>query len=114
MSNSVLNSGSCTGVAAAGCSTGAASKLGPRGLEMADPLSTAHLNGALRAHATRGGVAVMIAHGFKFVLNIGALMVLARILTPEDFGLVAMVAALVGLISTFKDAGLSMATVQQP
>lgn len=40
-------------------------------------------------------------------------MVLARILTPRDFGLIAMVAAVTGFIMIFKDLGLSMATVQK-
>ena len=40
-------------------------------------------------------------------------MVLARILTPRDFGLIAMVAAVTRFILVFKDLGLSMATVQK-
>ncbi|MFC1542116.1 lipopolysaccharide biosynthesis protein, partial [Candidatus Latescibacterota bacterium] len=39
--------------------------------------------------------------------------VLARLLTPEDFGLIAMVAAVTGFVMMFKDMGLSMATVQR-
>ena len=37
-------------------------------------------------------------------------MVMARLLDPKDFGLVAMVAALMGVLRVFKDAGLSTAT----
>lgn len=40
-------------------------------------------------------------------------MVLARLLTPRDFGLVAMVTTVVGFLRVFKDAGLSIATVQR-
>ena len=40
-------------------------------------------------------------------------MVLARILTPNDFGLIAMVAAITNFVTSFKDMGLSMATVQR-
>ena len=39
--------------------------------------------------------------------------VLARILLPEIFGLVAMVTALTGFIEMFKDLGLSAATIQR-
>jgi PST family polysaccharide transporter len=39
-------------------------------------------------------------------------MVLARLLTPQDYGLVAMVTAIVGFVALFKDMGLSMATIQ--
>lgn len=54
----------------------------------------------------------LAAQGVKFVLQLGSTMILARLLTPADFGLVAMVTALTGFVAMFKDAGLSMATVQ--
>ena len=41
-------------------------------------------------------------------------VILARLLTPEDFGLVAMVTAITGFMVIFKDMGLSMATIQRP
>lgn len=40
-------------------------------------------------------------------------VVLARLLTPQDFGLIAMVTAVTGFVVMFKDMGLSMATVQK-
>ena len=40
-------------------------------------------------------------------------VVLARLLTPTDFGLVAMVGAITGLGQAFADLGLSEATVQR-
>jgi PST family polysaccharide transporter len=49
----------------------------------------------------------------KFVLNIGSTAVLARLLTPTDFGLFAMVASFTGFVALFTDIGLSRATVQQ-
>ena len=42
-----------------------------------------------------------------------ATMVLARLLTPQDFGLVAMVTTVIGFFRIFNDAGLSTATVQR-
>ncbi len=53
------------------------------------------------------------AQGAKFVLNLTSAAVLARLLTPSDFGLVSMALAIVGLLKLFKDAGLSTATVQR-
>ena len=38
---------------------------------------------------------------------------LARLLTPADFGLIAMIAVVTGFVEMFKDAGLSVATVQR-
>lgn len=41
-------------------------------------------------------------------------MVLARLLDPKDFGLVGMVTAVTGVFNIFKDAGLSLVTIQRP
>ena len=67
----------------------------------------------LKERTLRGGFAKVCAQGANFLLRIGALMVLARLLDPKDFGLVGMVTAVTGVFSLFKDAGLSMATVQR-
>lgn len=53
------------------------------------------------------------AQAAKFVLQLGSTAVLARLLTPADFGLIAMVAVFTGFVGIFKDLGLSMATVQR-
>jgi len=50
----------------------------------------------------------------KFVLHTGSVMILARLLTKEDFGVVGMVLAVTNFIMMFKDMGLSMATIQRP
>lgn len=74
---------------------------------------TKHLLVDLKSRSVRGGAVTFIGQGTKFFLQLGSTMVLARILTPQDFGLVAMVAAVTGFIMVFKDMGLSMATVQK-
>lgn len=55
----------------------------------------------------------MIAQGAKLLLQVGAMATLARLLVPQDFGLVAMVTVVIGFAALFKDLGLSMATVQK-
>lgn len=67
----------------------------------------------LKERTLRGGIAKVCAQGASFFLRVGSLMVLARLLDPTDFGLVGMVTAVTGVFSLFKDAGLSMATVQR-
>jgi len=67
----------------------------------------------LKERTIRGGIAKLCAQGANFFLRVGALMVLARLLDPKDFGLVGMVTAVTGVFSMFKEAGLSMATVQR-
>jgi O-antigen/teichoic acid export membrane protein len=66
----------------------------------------------LKEKVIRGGLAKACAQGGNFALRIGSLMVLARLLAPKDFGLVGMVTAITGVLSLFRDFGLSSATVQ--
>jgi O-antigen/teichoic acid export membrane protein len=60
----------------------------------------------------RGSFARLCAQAANFLLRLGSLMVLARLLSPEDFGLIGMVTAFTGIVNLFKDFGLSSATVQ--
>lgn len=48
-------------------------------------------------------------HGMSFIVS----MILARLLTPADFGLVAMVMVIVGVAGIFTDVGLGSALVQR-
>lgn len=67
----------------------------------------------LKEKTIRGGFARLLAQIIYFVLRVGALMVLARLLGPKDFGLVGMVTAFTGVLNLFRDFGLSTATVQR-
>lgn len=69
--------------------------------------------GDLKNRSVRGAAVTMSAQAIKFLLQMTSTAVLARLLTPADFGLVAMVAAFTGFVGLFKDLGLSMATVQR-
>ncbi len=51
--------------------------------------------------------------GFDFLLRMASTVVLARLLFPEDFGLVTMVTAITGMFDGVRDLGLSAATVQR-
>jgi PST family polysaccharide transporter len=75
-------------------------------------LRTDNLKADLGARAARGGAVTVVTQGSKFVLSLGATAVLARLLTPQDYGLVGMVAIVTGFVALFKDLGLSTATVQ--
>ncbi len=67
----------------------------------------------LKQRTIRGGLARLVAQGANFFLRLGSLMVLARLLAPKDFGLVGMVTAFTGVLSLFRDFGLSSAAVQR-
>ena len=55
----------------------------------------------------------MSAQGVQFVLRTVRTIILARLLTPGDFGIITMVVVVINFAQMFKDAGLSMATVQR-
>lgn len=74
---------------------------------------TDHLKSDLKGRSVRGGAITIAAQALKFGFNIASNVVLARLLTPQDYGLVGMVTAVTGLVAIFKDLGLSMATVQK-
>lgn len=75
--------------------------------------STQRLKSGLGARTARGGVVTVASQSFKFVAGMAATVVLARLLTPADYGLVGMVAVVTGFVALFKDLGLSAATVQR-
>jgi O-antigen/teichoic acid export membrane protein len=67
----------------------------------------------VKRKSVRGGFVAVAAQGAKVLLQTGTLMLLARLLSPDDFGLTGMAATLTGFLSLFRDAGLSAATVQR-
>jgi PST family polysaccharide transporter len=67
----------------------------------------------LKERTIRGGFAKICSQAANFLVRLGSLMMLARLLDPRDFGLVGMVTAVTGVLNLFKDFGLSTATVQR-
>ena len=64
--------------------------------------------------AVRGGAVAIAGQGVRTGVRLVGTVVLARLLTPADFGLVAMVGVVTGFVGMFTDVGLSAATVQRP
>ncbi|MDJ0594105.1 MAG: lipopolysaccharide biosynthesis protein [Pleurocapsa sp. MO_226.B13] len=75
--------------------------------------NTDHLKANLKQHSVRGGVVTVAAQASKFILKFGSTMVLARLLIPEDYGLIGMATVAIGFVEYFKDLGLSAATIQR-
>jgi O-antigen/teichoic acid export membrane protein len=67
----------------------------------------------LKGRTARGALISTFSQGANFVLRLGSMVILARILAPADFGVVGMVTAFTGFLGLFRDCGLSMATVQR-
>lgn len=74
---------------------------------------TEHLKANLSSRSARGGAVTFASQITKFTLQTGSQVVLARLLTPADFGLIAMVSVVANFVNIFQDMGLTMATVQR-
>lgn len=67
---------------------------------------------ALGTRAARGVIVTVGGQCLKIVLQIGSVAVLARLLSPHDYGLLAMITAIIGVADIFRDFGLSSAAIQ--
>ena len=63
--------------------------------------------------ALRGGLAKLVSQAGSSALRLSFVVIAARLLEPEDFGLVAMVTAFTAILDLFATAGLSSAAVQR-
>jgi len=67
----------------------------------------------LGRQSLHSGAVSVAARGINVVVQVGSTICLARILAPEDFGLVAMVSALTGFATVLVDLGTRDAAVQK-
>jgi PST family polysaccharide transporter len=67
----------------------------------------------LGRQSVRGGAISILSRGINAVLQVASVLFLARLLTPEDYGLVAMVTALTGFAPVLVDLGTKDAVVQR-
>jgi PST family polysaccharide transporter len=82
-------------------------------LHLAEIFSTDNLRIDLKGRSVRGGLLTLSSQAAQFFLQSIATVVLARLLVPGDFGLVAMATSITGLGQAFADLGLSEATIQR-
>jgi PST family polysaccharide transporter len=75
--------------------------------------STDRIRKNLRASSVRAAAYTGAAGFGDFAIRIGSTAILARLLLPEDFGLVMMVTAVTAIADQLRDLGLSSATVQK-
>jgi PST family polysaccharide transporter len=67
----------------------------------------------LARESVRGGALSFAAQGATALVGLASTAVLARLLSPDDYGLLAMVVAVTSFAALFRDLGLSSAAVQQ-
>ncbi len=71
------------------------------------------MSGPLGRIALRGGAFTALAQVGKIAVTMGSVVVLARLLSPTDFGLVAAIAPIVAFMGLFQNLGLQQAIVQR-
>ena len=79
-----------------------------------EPLEAAFDAQDLKRRSVHGSLLTMGSQALKMVLKFGSAVVVARLLSPAEFGLVAMVSPILGFLSTFNDLGFGQAIVQSP
>ncbi|RWK74186.1 MAG: hypothetical protein EOR45_33595, partial [Mesorhizobium sp.] len=76
-------------------------------------LSSEHLTRDLGRRTASGGGIALCAQVLILLTQVGYMALMARLLQPDDFGLVAMAASVTAFVGVFADLGLSMVTIQR-
>jgi len=79
-----------------------------------DYFSNTEVLADLKSKTIRGGAITAIGQAGQILIQFLSIPILARLLSPADFGLIAMSLFFTGFARLFVDAGLSIATVQRP
>ena len=76
-------------------------------------LDTDSISANLKNRSLRSSLITVFTQPFKLVLGIGSTALLARLLTPADFGLIAMVAPILLLVDSLSNFGLETVVIQR-
>lgn len=69
--------------------------------------------GGLRRRAMSGVLKTGLSQLVRLAVQFGSTILLARLLSPREFGLLAMVSPIIGFAALFQDLGLTQAVVQK-
>ena len=78
-----------------------------------DPLDPEAIRKNIATKAAKGAVALAVSRPITILANLGGTLILARLLAPSEYGLVAMVVVFLRFADVFKDMGLGTVTVQR-
>lgn len=67
----------------------------------------------LKRKSARGGIVAIGSQGITVAVQLVSTVILARILTPGDYGTLAMVTTITAFAALFRDLGLSSAAIQK-
>ena len=68
----------------------------------------------LKQRSVRGSFVTVLSQVAKMATQLGAQIVLARLLFPAEFGIIAMAYPVIAFVQVFNDIGLGQAIVQRP
>lgn len=92
--------------------TGTRGPAGPQALPQPAEPSSLPAGRGLGGRGARGAAVTVAGQGVKILVQVLSVVLLSRILSPGDYGLIAMVTAVIGVADIFRDLGLSTAAVQ--
>lgn len=72
------------------------------------------MSSTLAHSAARGAFFTLTAQAARILLQLLSVVILARLLSPHDYGLLAIALVIVGLGEIFRDFGLTSASIQAP
>tara|TARA_B110000879_G_scaffold212413_1_gene308552 strand:- start:679 stop:2235 length:1557 start_codon:yes stop_codon:yes gene_type:complete len=67
----------------------------------------------LKRKSVRGGMVTMVSQAITIGIQLTSTVILARLLSPEDYGVLAMVMAVTAFAGIFREMGLSSAAIQK-
>jgi O-antigen/teichoic acid export membrane protein len=74
---------------------------------------TSRINKEVKSRSIKAGLANLISQGFSLFITLVRAAILARLLTPEDYGVFTMVVVVTHFALIFKDLGLSTAIIRE-
>ena len=68
----------------------------------------------LKQRSVRGSFVTVLSQAIKMAIQLGSQIILARLLFPAEFGLLAMAYPVLAFVQVFNDIGLGQAIIQRP
>jgi|MTBAKMStandDraft_1061839.scaffolds.fasta_scaffold05970_4 O-antigen/teichoic acid export membrane protein len=82
-------------------------------LRYAHLFDTHNINKEVKQKSVKAGLANLISQGSSLAITLVRAAILARLLSPEDYGVYTMVVVVISFAVIFKDLGLSTATIRE-
>ncbi|NKF21887.1 lipopolysaccharide biosynthesis protein [Solimonas marina] len=67
----------------------------------------------IKRKSVRGGMVTLSGQAISLLANVASTLILSRLLSPTDFGVISMVLAFTAFANLFRDLGISAASIQR-